>query len=63
MSDNLQDRGPRDRARVDVNEEWELRYWSDKFGVSTERLKEAVARVGPMAENVEEYLRKWTVKA
>ncbi|HYG41700.1 MAG TPA: DUF3606 domain-containing protein [Bordetella sp.] len=56
MTDNLQDRGPRDRTRVDITEEWECRYWSDKFGVTVEQLQEAVHQVGPSAEAVQSYL-------
>jgi hypothetical protein len=58
MSDNLKDRGPRDRARVDVNESWELRYWSEKFGVSQDTLKGVVKKVGDRAEDVERELGK-----
>ena len=56
MSDDLRDRGPQDRSRVNVSEEWELRYWSEKFGVSPDAVKSAVAKVGPMVKNVEEHL-------
>jgi Protein of unknown function (DUF3606) len=50
--------GKTDRDRIDVNEDFELRDWSYKFGVSPERLKEAVARVGPMASEVAKHLVK-----
>jgi hypothetical protein len=53
MSDNLKDRGPRDGARINVNEEWELNYWTDKFGVSPDDLREAVRQVGDRVEDVE----------
>ncbi|MDB5805334.1 MAG: hypothetical protein JWN73_2656 [Betaproteobacteria bacterium] len=58
MSDNLQDRGPADRARINVNEDYELRYWTKKFGVSFDVLKKAVKDVGPSAKAVEEKLGK-----
>lgn len=57
MSDNLKDKGPQDRSRVNVNEPWELRYWSEKFNVSHDRLKEAVKNVGVSAVKVQEYLK------
>jgi hypothetical protein len=57
MSDNLKEGGPRDRSRVDVNESWELRYWSDKFGVSHETLKGIVKKVGDRVEDVEREIR------
>ena len=57
MPDNLQNRGGRDRARIDVNQDYELRDWSKKFGVSPEQLKEAIQAVGDQAERVEEFLK------
>jgi hypothetical protein len=57
MSDNTTLRGPRDRSRIDVNEDYELRYWSEKFGCSHDELKKAVAQVGDRAEEVENYLK------
>ena len=58
MADNLMERGARDRARIDVHQPHELRYWSKKFGVTEDELRKAVEQVGPMAENVEERLGK-----
>jgi hypothetical protein len=58
MSDNLQDRGPADRARINVEEDYELRYWTKKLGVSSDQLKQAVKDVGPSAKAVEEKLGK-----
>ncbi len=57
MADNLQNRSGQDRARINVNEDYELRDWSKKFGVTKERLKEAVEAVGDRAEKVEQYLK------
>jgi hypothetical protein len=56
MSDNLKDRSQQDRARIDVSQEHECRYWSEKFGVSAAELKSAVEKVGPMAKDVEAHL-------
>lgn len=47
---------PQDAQRVNVYQEHEIRYWSEKFGVSVEALREAVEQVGPMVENVADYL-------
>jgi hypothetical protein len=41
-----------DRRQIDVHEAYELAYWSRKFGVSRERLVDAVQRVGTNAEDV-----------
>jgi hypothetical protein len=57
MADDKSNRAPEDRARVNVNEDYELRDWSKKFGVSPERLKQAVAAVGTSASAVEKYLK------
>lgn len=55
MSDDRNDRGPQDRARINVNEDHELDYWTAKFGVTRDTLREAVAQVGVSAAAVEEY--------
>src|SRR5512139_1829764 len=36
---------------------YEMMYWSIKFGVSIERLVEAISKVGPLVINVERYVR------
>ncbi|MGO4402190.1 DUF3606 domain-containing protein [Achromobacter sp. PAB15] len=58
MSDDLKNRGPQDRARINVNEDHELRYWTKELGVSEQRLKEAVNAVGVSVEAVKEHLKK-----
>ena len=57
MSDNLNNRGPADRTRVNVNEDYDARYWADMWGVSEDELRAAVARVGVMADDVERALK------
>ena len=47
-----------DRKRINVHEDYELRYWSQKFGVSHDRLKTAVKKVGDMADDVARELGK-----
>ncbi|HEX8885650.1 MAG TPA: DUF3606 domain-containing protein [Noviherbaspirillum sp.] len=58
MADNLNERGPQDRSRINVNEAWELQYWSKKFGVSEAQLKDAVKAAGPSADAVGKHLGK-----
>ena len=58
MADNLQKAGPQDRSRINVNERWELDYWTQALGVSEEELARAVKAVGPSVSDVREYLRK-----
>jgi hypothetical protein len=57
MSDDKSNRGGQDRKRINVNEDYELRDWAKKFGVSPDQLKEAVQAVGDQAEKVEEHLK------
>lgn len=57
MADNPQNRGGQDRKRIDVHQDYELRDWSKKFGVSPEQLKEAVKAVGNDASKVEAHLK------
>ena len=57
MSDNLENRNGQDRRRINVNEEYELRDWSKKFGVTREELQDAVKAVGNDAAKVEERLK------
>jgi len=42
--------------RIDVDESYQLRHWTKQFGVSDVELRDAVEKVGPLAENVREYL-------
>jgi hypothetical protein len=57
MSDDKTKTGGQDRQRVSLQEDYEVRDWSQKFGVSEERLRAAVSKVGDMAEDVERELR------
>lgn len=58
MADNLQNRGPQDDARVNVNQAWEVAYWTKKFNVTEAKLREAVKAVGVMVVDVKKYLGK-----
>ena len=58
MSDNLQKAGQQDRSRINVNEEWEVRHWTEALGVTREQLEKAVAEVGVSANAVREHLKK-----
>jgi hypothetical protein len=54
--DNKANTGKRDDSRINVNEAYELQYWSERFNISREELKEAVNAVGTQVTAVEEYL-------
>ena len=57
MSDDLSKKGMQDRTRINTGEDYELRYWSEKFGVSQDRLKAAVQKVGNSVLAVEKELK------
>jgi Protein of unknown function (DUF3606) len=44
------------KAWVNVFDERDLRHWAHRFKVPQQRLLEAVQEVGPLAEDVQEYL-------
>ncbi|MDC8104539.1 DUF3606 domain-containing protein [Chryseobacterium sp. B21-037] len=58
MSDDLSKKRPQDATKVNVNETWELEYWSKKFGTTKDQLKNAVKAVGVSAAAVQKYLGK-----
>jgi Protein of unknown function (DUF3606) len=58
MSDDPKQKGGQDRSRINTSEDYEVRYWSTKFGVSAEELKAAVKKVGNSAEAVQKELGK-----
>ena len=57
MADDPNIRGQQDRSRINVDQAHELRYWSDKFGVTEQQLRDAVDAVGPMVDDVEKRIR------
>ena len=58
MPDDTTNRGAQDRARINVNEDHEIRYWTNALGVSEEKLRQAVAAVGVSADAVRQHLGK-----
>ena len=56
MTDNTADRGPQDRSRISLEQDHEVRYWSQRFGIDEKALREAVEDVGPSVQDVEQYL-------
>ena len=57
MSDDKTNRGARDKARINVNQDYERRDWAKSLGVTEDELKQAVHNVGDRAEKVREYLK------
>ena len=58
MSDDKSKPGGQDRKRINVDEDYEVRDWSKRLGVSVEKLRAAVKAVGDRVDDVERHLKK-----
>lgn len=56
MSDDKSRSGGQDRTRISLSEDYEVRDWAARFGVTERALRDAVARVGDKAEDVQREL-------
>lgn len=57
MSDDKSKSGGQDRKLISLSEDYEVRDWSKKFGVTPDELKAAVKAVGNDAAAVEAHLK------
>ena len=57
MADDKTKTGGQDRSRISLSEDYEVRDWAAKFGVTADQLKAAVQAVGNDAKAVEEHLK------
>jgi hypothetical protein len=57
MADDKTKRAPQDEKLINLTEDYEVEYWTERFGVTRERLATAVRRVGNSALAVERYFR------
>jgi hypothetical protein len=53
---NHMSRGPKDRTRVNVDQDWECTWWSKGYGVSADALRAAVKEVGPLVVDLNRHL-------
>jgi len=58
MSDDRTQRAPQDSSRINLNEDYEIRYWTQALGVSEEQLRQLVRQHGNSASKVREALGK-----
>ena len=56
MVDDRRIKGLQDRARINMSEDYEVRYWADALGVSMDRLAAAVEKVGDSVRAVRQEL-------
>jgi len=57
MADDKTKTAPQDSSRVNISEEYEVQYWTKKFGCTHTELEAAVKKAGPMAKDVEKQLK------
>jgi len=50
MADDKTKTTPQDAARVNVNEDYEVKYWTKTFGCTPEQLRMVVKKVGVSAQ-------------
>jgi len=58
MSDDKSKPGGQDRKRINLDEDYEVRDWSKRLGVSADQLRAAVKVVGDRVDDVEKHLNK-----
>jgi hypothetical protein len=58
MTDDKENRGEPDRSRINLSEDYEVRYWTERLGVTKEQLAVAVHKVGNSADAVRQALGK-----
>lgn len=58
MSNDTSNRGPQDRSRIALSEDYEVAYWTKKFGIGRDELADAVEAVGTSSQAVADYLGK-----
>jgi hypothetical protein len=58
VADDKTNIAPQDAELISLTEDYEIAYWRKRFGVSDDRLAEAVHRVGISAAAVEAHLKR-----
>jgi 3-oxoacyl-[acyl-carrier-protein] synthase III len=54
--DDPKNKGPQDRSKINMHEDYEVKYWTKELGVSKEKLQKAVDKVGNSAAAVRKEL-------
>ena len=56
VMDDTTKTGKADDSQININESYEVQYWSEKFNVPQETLKSAVRAAGTRVDDVRDYL-------
>ena len=54
--DDRKKKGSQDRSKINMHEDFEVKYWTKELGVTKERLQKAVDKVGNSAAAVRKEL-------
>jgi hypothetical protein len=54
--DNLTKKDQRDRSKINMHEDFEVKYWTHALGISREKLQQVVDKVGNSAAAVRKEL-------
>lgn len=57
MSDDKSQRAPEDGARINVNEDYEVEYWTKELGVTEDELYDLVRKHGVGVKAIREALK------
>ena len=57
MADEKTKKYGQERSLISIGEDYEVEYWTKKFGVSREKLQQAINAVGNSASAVERHLK------
>jgi hypothetical protein len=50
--DSLKKKGAADRSKINMSEDYEVKYWTKELGVSKDKLQKAINKVGNSADAV-----------
>ena len=56
MADDRLNRGQPDRSKINMSEDYEVRYWTKHLGITRDELEKVVEKVGNSAKAVEKEL-------
>lgn len=56
--DNLNRRVPEDPQKININQSWEVEYWTKKLHISEKKLRALVAKVGVNVADVKKKLQQ-----
>lgn len=61
MPNDTAQKRPQDPTRINITERYDAEYWSDRFGISVEKLRDLVNKVGSRVAAVKEDLQRSSI--